>query len=186
VFKRQLRVCLGAKGPILLTHDIGTVAHWEACLKRNLRMNRPQHVADYTFYYSTVMNKATRTNVRWKEYHKGYMRLCDGHPPMTTAPLDYYVTPETEAYALTLVKGNFRRWTAQFEAQDKFPQYKIKPIQKAPTAEAIAASNAIKERLYREKNGLDDDANLPNGWLATMQLAWEQPADTNNMVGYCV
>jgi len=149
-------------------------------------MTRPQDQADFTFYYSTVMDKATGTNVRWNEYHKGYMCLCDGHPPMKPAKLDYYVTPETEACALTLIKGNFQRWTAQFEAQDKFPQYKIKPIQKVPTTEAIAASNAIKERLYREKNGVNDDANFPNGWLATMQLAWEQPAGTNNMVRYYV
>jgi len=141
---------------------------------------------DYTFYYSTLMDKATGTNVRWNEHHKGYVRICDGHPPNKTGPLDCYVMPETEAYALTLVKGNFERWTAQFEAQDKFPQCKIKPIQNAPTAEAIQASNAIKERLYREKNGLDDDADLPNNWLATMQLAWEQPAGTNNMVCYYV
>jgi len=53
-------------------------------------------------------------------------------------------------------------------------------------AEAIAASDAIKERLYREKNGFDADANLHNGWLATMQLAWEQPAGTNIMVHYYV
>jgi len=46
----------------------------------------------------------------------------------------------------------------------------------------IAASNAIKERLFREQNGLADDANLPKGWLATMQLAWEQLTDNNNMV----
>jgi len=162
------------------------VERWEACLKRDLCMTNAQHQADFTFYYSTIMDKATGTNVRWNKYHKGYMRLCDGHPPMKTAKLDYYVTPEMEAYALTLIKGNFARWTAQFEAQDKFPQYKIKHIPKAPTAEAIAASNVIKERLYREKNGLDDDANLPNGWLATMQLAWEQPAGTNNMVRYYV
>jgi len=132
------------------------------------------------------MDKATGTNVRWNEYHKGYMRLCDGHPPNKTAPLDCCVMPETEAYAFTLVKGNFQQWTAQFEAQDKFPQYKIKPIQKAPMTEAIAASNAIKQHLYREKNGLDDNSNFPNGWLATMQLAWEQPADTNNMARYYV
>jgi len=97
-------------------------------------------------------------------------------------PMDYYVMPETEAYGLTVAKGNFQRWTAQIQAQDKFPQYKIKPIQKAPTAEAIRASDAIKEHICREQNNLDDDANLPNGWLATMQLMWEQPAGTNNMV----
>jgi len=37
-----------------------------------------------------------------------------------------------------------------------------------------------------EQNGLDDDANLPAGWLATMQLVWEQAANTNNMVHRCV
>jgi len=170
------------------THDVGTVARWEACLNRNLRMTRPQDTADFLFYYSTVMDKATGTNVHWNEHHKGCMRLCDGHPPMKTGELECCVTPETEAYALTLIKGNFARWKAQFEAQDKFPQHKIKPIQKAPTPEAIQASNAInlKERLCREKNGLDDDANLPPNWLATMQLAWEQPVGTNNMVRHCV
>ena len=112
--------------------------------------------------------------------------MYNGHPPNKTGELDYYVTPETEAYGLTIVKGNFRRWTAQFQAQDKFPQHKIKPVQKAPTAEAIQASNDIKERLFREAHGMDDDANLPPGWLATMQLAWEQPAGTNNMVRYYV
>jgi len=134
----------------------------------------------------SVVDKATGTNVRWNEHHKGYVRICDGHPPMKTGELDCCVTPEMEAYALTLVKGNFARGTAQFQAQDKFPQHKIKPIQKAPMAEAIAASNAIKERLFREQNGLDDDANLSNGWLATMQLAWEQPPGTNNMARCCV
>ena len=29
---------------------------------------------------------------------------------------------------------------------------------------------------------MDDDSNLPPNWLATMQLAWEQPVGTNNMV----
>ena len=166
--------------------DIGTLARWEACLTRDLRMTRRQDVADFTFYYSSIMDKATGTPVRWNEYHKGYFCLYNGHPPMKTGELDYYVTPETEAYALTIIKGNWTRWRAQFEAQDKFPQYKIKPIQKAPTAAAIAASNAIKERLYREQNNLADDAALPPNWLATMQLAWEQPADNNNMVRYYV
>jgi len=138
-------------------------------------MTRTQDTADFLFHCSTVMDKATGTNVRWNEHHKGCMRLCDGHPPMKTAPLDHCVMPETEACALTLIKGNFRQWTAQFEAQDKFPQHKIKPIQKASTPEAIQASDAIKERLYKEKNGLDDYANLLPNWLATMQLALEQP-----------
>jgi len=168
------------------THDIGTVERWDACLKWDLRMNNAQDTADFLFCYTTNMDKATVTNVCWNECHKGYVRLCDGHPPTKTGELDCCVTPETEAYALTLIKGNFQRWTAQFEAQDKFPQHKIKPIPKAPTAEAIAASDAIKERLYREKNGLNDDANLTNGWLATMQLVWEQPAGTNNMARYYV
>jgi len=168
------------------THDVGTVARWEACLNRNLRMTGPQDQADFAFCCSTVVDKAAGTNVCWNECHEGYMHLCDGHPPMKTAPLDCCVTPETEACALTLVKGDFRRWTAQFEAHDEFPQCKLKPIQKPPTAEAIAASNAIKERLCRKKNGIDDNANLPPDWLATMQLAWEQPVSINNMVRCCV
>jgi len=151
-------------------------------LNRNLRTTRPKDVADHVFCCSSVMDKATGTNVRWNECHKGHLRICDGHPPMKTGELDCCVTPETEACALTLVKGNWPRWRAQFEAQDKFPQCKIKPTQKAPMAEAIAASDAIKERLFREQNGLADDANVPPDWLATKQLAWEQPADNNNMV----
>ena len=186
MFKRQLRVCLGVKWSDSPAHDIGTMARWEACLKRDLRMTGPQDQADFVFCCSAMVDKATGTNVHWNECHKGCVRLCDGHPPMKSTPLDCCVTPETEAHALTLVKGNFARWTAHFKAQDKFPQHKIKPIEKAPTPEAIQASNAIKERLRREKNGLDDDANLPNGWLATMQLAWEQPAGTNNMVRHHV
>jgi len=142
-------------------------------LKRDLRMTRPQDQADFAFHCSTVMDKATGTNVRWNEHHKGYVSLCDGHLPMKTAPLDCCVTPETEAYALTLIKGNFARWTAQFEAQDKFPSTRSSPSKKLP-----------RQRPFRPpmlSRSASDDANLSPNWLATMQLVWEQPAGTNNM-----
>lgn len=168
------------------THDMGSITRWEACLTRDLAMTNDQDAADFAFYYNHIMDKATGSAKRWNEYHRGYLRLCDGKKPNGKREIDFYVTPETEAYALLIIKGNFRRWTAQFQAQDKFPQYKQKPIQKAPTAEVIAASNAIKERLYREQNGVADGADLPNNWLATMQLPWEQAEGTNNMVSFYV
>ena len=89
--------------------DIGTLARWEDCLNRNLRMTSGQDVADFAFCCSSVMDKATGTPVRWNECHKGYFCLCNGHPPMKTGKLDCCVTPETEACALTVVKGNFER-----------------------------------------------------------------------------
>ena len=87
------------------TRDIGTMARWEACLNRDLDMNNNQDRADFSFCYNNLMDKATGTNTRWNECHGGYVRLCDGHPPLKIEAIDHHVMPEMEAYGVTVVKA---------------------------------------------------------------------------------
>jgi len=162
-------------------HDIGTIDRWEACLNREIDLSIDEQKADYTFYYSTIMSKATGSSNLWNEHHKGYMTLCEGKPPPKDA--QFYVTPETEAYALLVINGNLQKWKSQFEVTNKHPNCQHKGISKEPSVEAIADSNTIKKRLYMAEHAIDDEANLPADWLADMQFTWEKTAGSTNKVG---
>lgn len=161
--------------------DIGTVERWEACLSRDLNMDFDDDKADYSFYYDVIMDKATGYPDRWNSAHRGYMTLYKGQPPKGTFRVAkgdeeaaLYVTPQTEAYALLIIKGNLEKWKAQFEVSQKFPGWTHKTLHKTVTdAAVIAASNAIKERLYRQQHGIDPLNDCPDNWLATMQLPFE-------------
>lgn len=169
--KREIRADYVSRTP----HAMTPVARWEACLNRDLDPNNAEDLALFSTYYNQVMAKATGTSERWNTYHRGYFCLYNGHPPNKKALIDYYVTPETEAYALLVINGNHRRWTAQFQVTDKFPAYKQKPIYKWPDDEAIEASNEIKERLFREQNNVDELTDLPEHWKERMRLPFEPP-----------
>jgi len=163
-------------------HDIGTIERWEACLTRDIDMDMDQDKQDFAFYYLNIMGKATGHPDRWNAHHKGYMLLSNGRPPKTQHAHDLYITPETEAYALLMIRGNLRRWTAQFQAYDKFPGYQQKIIQKDIENEAIVASTEIKKRLYMEQHNIDTEDLLPANWATDMELAYERAAGSNNMV----
>ena len=73
---------------------------------------------------------------------------------------------------------------------DMFPGYVQKLVPKGLQQEAgkggflqadVDASNTIKQRLYRECNGLDAEEDLPANWMNDMQLPWETNAGQNNM-----
>ena len=164
------------------TGDIGSVARWEACLTRDLSTANAQDMEDYEFYYNTLMDKATGFADRWNIAHRGYMTLCEAKPPRHCPLIEpakgdedriFYVTPETEAYALLIIRGSFDKWRAQFETQRKFPGYKLKPFHKTPEPEKIAASNAIKQELFLALSPAVAAAPLPDDWLDSMTMAWE-------------
>ena len=75
---------------------------------------------------------------------------------------------------MVTITGNLMRWGAQFLVTEKFPNYKIKPIHKKPSDEAIEASDQIKKKLYKKQNGLDDLTEPPEDWLDRMQLPFEK------------
>ena len=160
------------------SQDLGALATWEACLNRNIAMaNVPQRDA-FTFYYNSIMAKATGCNAIWSHEHRGYFTLTEGHPPNSTTP---YVTPETEAYALLIINGNLVKWRCQFQVFDKFPNYTHKNLSKAPSDAAIAASDTIKEAMCRANNDLGDDDELPPNWATTMRCPFETAANTNQV-----
>ena len=173
--KREMRALYKSKTP----HEMISVDDWERCLNRDLDETRRDDCELFEAYYDQIMTKATGTTERWNASHKGYFCLYNGHPPNKKGEFDYCVTPETEAYACLVLKGNWNRWNAQFQTTDKFPNYKQKALHHWPDDDVIEASDAIKARLYREQRGLDELTNLPDGWEADMKLPFEGaiPAD---------
>jgi len=87
--------------------------------------------------------------------------------------------PETEAYALLAIKGNWNRWHAQFQTTDKYPNYKQKTLNYWPDEGAIQESDTIKVRLYRERRNLDDLTPTPADWKADMKLQFEGAIPTD-------
>lgn len=127
-----------------------------------LDISLPQDRLDYEFYYGTIMDKATGYPDRWNQAHRGYMTLYKGKPPKhckLVAPAcpedkdrDFYVTPETEAYAMLIIRGGFDKWEAQFETARTYPGYQQKIYHKAVDQAKIMASEAIKQELYLAQN----------------------------------
>jgi hypothetical protein len=164
------------------TKTMVPVHRWEDCLRRNLNMNNVEDVELFTAYHNRILAKAVGTDTRWNKHHRGYFCIYNGKPPGARRPIELYVTPETEAYTVFVIRGNYNRWNAQFEISDKFPRYSQKAIFKEPTVDAIAASDVIKERLYREKHALKDDAALPAEWENTMKCSFELAEDSADTV----
>ena len=163
-------------------HDIGSVLRWEACLSRDLSMDIEQDKLDYEFWYRVLMDKATGYPDRWNDAHRGYMAIYQAKPPKHCRLKDpargdqdrnFYVTPETEAYCMLIIRGNFNKWEAQFLTNTTYPGYQQKIYHKNVDAAKIAASNDIKEELYLAKHLDVTAATLPNGWLAGMRMGWE-------------
>ena len=173
--KREMRVIYKATSPPKMV----SVAKWEKCLKRDLDATDEDDLKLFEAYCDQIVPKATGTTERWNASHRGYFCMYNGHPPKKTGEFDYYVTPETEAYALLAIKGNWNRWHAQFQTTDKFPNYKQKPINYWPDTTAIVESDAIKLRLFREQRNLDELTATPDGWLADMTLQFEGAIPTN-------
>ena len=161
--------------------DWGTVKRYENCLNRELDMDIDRDVADFDFYYGHLMTKATGTPNRWNEKHKGYFCLYNGHPPQKKENIDYYVTPETEAFTLLVIDGCLNIWAAQYQVTQKYPTYNHKLVAKAPTPEAIVESDAIKKRIYLKKHEIEE-AELPDDWLVSMQFNFERTTPPTGMV----
>ena len=159
---------------------------WEACLNRDLDLNSDRDLADFAVYCDKIMAKATGTKARWNEEHRGYFCLFNGKPPNGKRPIDLYVTPETEAYGMLIIAGNWSRWTAQFQVTDKYPKYKQKPITHLPSVEVLNASTAIKRRLFLEQNPTIDPLNLPNDWEDSMKCNFELADGNDSIVRFFV
>jgi len=164
-----MRAIYKAKTP----HEMVSVAKSEKCLKRDLDATDKDDCKLFESYYDQIMTKATGATERWNASHRGYFCLCNGHQPNKKGEFDYCVTPETEAYACLALKGNWNRWHAQHQSTDKCPSCKQKVLHNWPAEDVIQASNAIKERLYREQRGLGELTNTPEGWEADMKLTFE-------------
>ena len=175
------------------THNknIGDVQRWLRCMVRDLSMDNDQDKADYSFYYQTLMAKATGTEERWNRFHIGYMPLYKAKPPKKDCKeIDYYVTPETEALTLLFIDGNWDKWRAQFQVKDMYPLFNNKMVPKGLRNDGkggispadVEASNKIKEKIYRERHGVDDLEDLPEDWMKTMQLPWESFEGSTNVV----
>jgi len=173
--KREMRVIYKAASP----PEMISVAKWEKCLNRDLDATDEDDLKLFEAYYDQIIPKATSTTERWNASHRGYFCLYNGHPPNKKGEFDYYVTPETEAYSLLAIKGNWNRWHAQIQTTDKFPNCKQKPINYWPDATAIQESIAIKERLYRERRGINELTNTPDGWQSDMKLQFEDAIPTD-------
>mgnify|MGYP006958835535 CR=1 FL=1 len=174
---------------------IGNVERWEACLTRELDISLPQDRLDYEFYYGTIMDKATGYPDHWNQAHRGYMTIYKGKPPehcKLVAPAcpedkdrDFYVTPETEADAMLIIKGGFDKWEAQFETARTYPGYQQKIYHKAVDQAKIMASDAIKQELYLAQHPGVTAETLPAGWLASMQMTWEDNQNFVSLNGIC-
>jgi len=139
-----------------------------------LHSGRMRGVVLFYACYNQIMANATGSAERWNTSHRGYFCLYNGHPPNKKDPIDYHITPETEAYALLVIRGNYRCWHAQFLTTNKCPTYKQKCIHTWHTAAAvIQASNDIKEQLCRGQNNVDELTALSEGWLTNMKLPFE-------------
>ena len=173
--------------------DMGSILRWEACLTRDLDMNQDQDKEDYEFWYGTLMDKATANQDRWNIAHRGYMTIYSAKPPKHARVVEpacdedkdrhYYVTPETEAYTMLVIRGNLEKWEAQYLTKTWYPGYKQKIYHKAVPADKILASNLIKQEIYISRHpDITTLEALPNGWLASMRMPWE---DDDNFVSIC-
>jgi hypothetical protein len=116
------------------------------------------------------MAKATGATFLWNERHRGYFTICEGKAPR--AKLNY-VTPETEAYTLLIIRGNLVRWHAQFQVAHKYKGYKQMVVTRAVTAEDITMDEAVRWNIYKAKHSLPPGAAKPAGWMATEYLPFE-------------
>jgi len=144
--KQEMHVVYKSTTP----HEMVSVAKWEKCLKRDLDADNEDDLKLYEAYHDQILTKATGTTERWNASHRGYFCLYNNHPPNKKGVFDYCVTPETKAYALLALKGNWNRWKAQYQTTDMYPNYKQKALHNWPSPNVIQASNTIKVRLYRE------------------------------------
>jgi len=113
--KREMRVICKGKTP----HEMISVANWEKCLKRDLDATDADDLELFEACCDQIMTKATGATERWNASHKGYFCLHNGHPPNKKGQFDCCVTPETEAHACLVLKGNWNCWHAQFQTADK-------------------------------------------------------------------
>ena len=152
-------------------------------------MTDPQDCEDYEYWYATLMDKATGHPDRWNQAHRGYMTLYAAKPPRHAKVVKpacdedkdraYYVTPETEALTMLIIRGNLAKWEAQFYTKNEYMGYKQKIYHKAVPPAKIATSNQMKQEIYLSTHPDINAETLPADWALEMQMPWE---DANNFV----
>jgi hypothetical protein len=86
---------------------------------------------------------------------------------------------------MLIIRGGIAKWEAQFETAKTFPGFQQKIYHKAVDQAKIVASEVIKEELYLAQHpGITADT-LPAGWLASMQMDWEDDQNFVSANGIC-
>jgi ribosomal protein S8 len=75
----------------------------EACITRQLDLDNNEHLVKFEWCSHEFMAKACGSAKHWNKEKREHMPLSRAHPKNSKKP---YITPQTEAYAVLLFKGN--------------------------------------------------------------------------------
>ena len=100
--------------------ELPSTEDYQRLITRDLDLKNERDVALFEWYQMVLMPRACGSATNWNKAKREYHPLSTGAPKNSEKP---YITPETEAYAVWLCKGNAIRWKRQFEIAE-MPKYK--------------------------------------------------------------
>jgi hypothetical protein len=92
------------------------------CLERKIDLKNDDEVAVMKWYWDDLLAMAAGNAEDWNVDKRHYVLLSTGAPPKN--PESPYITPSTEAIAMTFIDNNRTRWPALFAAKQLYPKAK--------------------------------------------------------------
>ena len=128
---------------------------YQRLLTRDLDLKNERDYALFEWYQMTLLPRACGSAANWNKAKREYHPLSTGAPKNSEKP---YITPETEAYAVWLCKGNAIRWKKQFEIGE-MPQYRGKIQRLLGPKQAKKKEVEVVELKEPEKDDGDDEGD---------------------------
>jgi len=135
--------------------ELSSTEDYEHLIARDLDLKNERDCALFEWYQMVLMPRACGSAANWNKAKREHHPLSTGGSKNSKKP---YITPETEAYAVWLCKGNAIRWKKQFEIAE-MPQHKGRIQRLLGPKQAKKKEVEVVELTEPEKEEDDDDGD---------------------------